>query len=207
MTRRSTFVVLVLLAGSLWAILASRRSALPPAATEPVVKIHDPSGFRENTLNQPLDAGNGVTAEARKEPTAAAQQGGVKAADASDTSKVMTEEERQWMKKWGALAVGELSTANDKFALQLTQLATPVWDEYQARGEYELLGVGEQVSVSNWDSAPLTAVRMLNDSKGDRRNLKITIKEAEYPELYALQRENLWMRARVEELKRLAALR
>jgi hypothetical protein len=117
----------------------------------------------------------------------------------------VSEEERSWLAKYGALSVGELKKADGDFALHLTEVCNPVWDEYRSRGEFEVLGTrGDRIKFSNWDEKPLTQVRVPSEAEPDQRVLKVTIRESEYPDLYVLQREHLWLRQRLSDQTKLA---
>jgi hypothetical protein len=112
---------------------------------------------------------------------------------------------RQWLAKYGSLSAADLSARKAELGLYLTGLANPVYDEYYGKGEYDVVGVGNfKLGKKTWDERYMLQLRCPSKDAPDQRVLKVTIRESDYPELYALHREFSWLREREDRVSRLA---
>jgi hypothetical protein len=66
-------------------------------------------------------------------------------------------------------------------------------------------GVGNfKLGKKNWDEGYMSQLRPPTKDAADQRVLKVTIREGDHPELYALHRESDWLREREKYVTRQA---
>jgi hypothetical protein len=116
-------------------------------------------------------------------------------------------EQAAWTEKYTGLSLDEFTRRHGEFALHLTELANPAYDEAFRRGDFEVVGyqgAGPFKLPKDFNQDLLTQIRGPSRDSGDTRIVQITLREEEHPDLYALQRENLWLRQREQELEKIA---
>jgi hypothetical protein len=116
-------------------------------------------------------------------------------------------EQAAWAEKYAGLSLGEFTRQHGEFTMHLVELANPCYEEAFRRGDFDVVGdqdAGPYRLPKDFDQDLLTQIRMPSRDSGDRRVLQITLREEEHPELYVLQREELWLRQREHELERIA---
>jgi len=106
-----------------------------------------------------------------------------------------------WLKKWGHLTSAQLEAQYREMTLELTRIANPFYEEAFQRGDYEVVGEGTSYTIpSDWDPTLLVQIRTPGQGAADMRITKVLLRESDYPDLYALRRESLWISERARTL-------
>jgi len=175
----------------------SRDNQAAAEAPSPSVKSVQPT----NTApKQVLESDRAVTQTPRGEMQA---KNGEENAGTSMISSALTEEQRL-QKKYEGLSPKELMAKQAQVQSALTELSTPIFEDYFKLGKYEAVGTGPSYSPETTDSSQLSQIRVPGKNSKDQRVLKIVIPEMDHPDLVAMQRENLWLAHAIRALERQA---
>ena len=140
-------------------------------------------------------ASEDVARERGPEPEVAAPAtAGKQAGDEKETDEV-----RGFRTKYDAVSYGDLERKREELSIELAKLSAPAFAESRRRGEYEVVASGSSFTANSTDNSELSQLFVPSKGSEDQRVLKTVLRPEEYPDLYAMRREELWMVAELRE--------